>query len=65
MSMSCLLEIDFQFENSFPQSKVMDLKRFLGNRDIQWIITGEPPGGYKIATGILIGNLWESDNSRR
>ena len=28
ISMSCAFEIDFQLENSFPQSKVIDLIRY-------------------------------------
>src|SRR5690625_1426313 len=31
MSISCSLLIDFQLENSFPQSNMIDLKRLRGN----------------------------------
>ena len=36
--MSCWLAIVFQLENSFPQSKVIDLKRFLGNLEGDTIV---------------------------
>ena len=38
ISMSCAFEIDFQLENSFPQSKVINLKRWLGTWDNYWLM---------------------------
>lgn len=38
ISMSCAFKMDFQLENSFPQSKVIDLKRWLENWDSYWLM---------------------------
>ena len=58
MSMSCLLETDFQFENSYSQSKVIDLNRPLGNWDFHWFIAASMLLGFRSLVFVCIAKSY-------